>query len=187
MNRTTGLFTAALLLAFATTSGAQHGAPSGHGPGTAGGHGAGGEHTGHRSADSCEKEFEQVVADGRGFGMAFAADRHGYPGPLHVLELATRLGLTPDQQTKVRALQDAMFAESRPKGAALLAAERKLGDMFASAKADEAGVRAAVHEVERLRADLRALHLTMHLKTREVLSPEQRRLYHAERWGTTAR
>ena len=141
----------------------------------------------HMLAETCAAAFEKNIATGRGFGMAFAADRHGYPGPLHVLELATRLGLTPDQQTKVRALQDAMFAESRPKGAALLAAERKLGDMFASAKADEAGVRAAVHEVERLRADLRALHLTMHLKTREVLSPEQRRLYQAERWGTTAR
>jgi len=30
------------------------------------------------------------VGAGRGFGMAFAADQNGYPGPMHVLELKDR-------------------------------------------------------------------------------------------------
>jgi Spy/CpxP family protein refolding chaperone len=146
------------------------------------GHGA---HTtaSRHAPDVCEREFEQVVADGRGFGMAFAADRHGYPGPLHVLELATQLGLTADQQTRVRALMDAMFAESRPKGALLLDAERRLTALFASGRADVQSVRAAVADVERLRAELRTLHLVTHLRTRELLSDAQRKAYHAARWG----
>jgi Spy/CpxP family protein refolding chaperone len=115
--------------------------------------------------------------------MAFAADRQGYPGPLHVLELGPRLGLTSGQAAKVQELRDAMFAQSRPKGAELLAAERRLAAMFGAGTADEAGVRAAVREVERLRAELRALHLTTHLKTRDLLTAEQRRVYHTERWG----
>ena len=47
---------------------------------------------------------EQQVANlkaGRGMGMALAAELNGYPGPAHVLELADRLDLTPDQRTKV--------------------------------------------------------------------------------------
>lgn len=148
-------------------------------------------HSGHgahttaprHSPDVCEREFERVVADGRGFGMAFAADRHGYPGPLHVLELATQLGLSADQEIRVRALMDAMFAESRPKGAALLAAERRLTALFASGRPDADSVRAAVTEVERLRAELRTLHLVTHLRTRDLLSDAQRKAYHAARWG----
>ena len=150
-----------------------------------------GAHAGHgaqagaprHAPDVCEREFEQVVADGRGFGMAFAADRQGYPGPLHVLELARHLGLTADQETRVRGLMDATFAESRPKGALLLAAERRLEALFGSGRLDETSVGAAVAEVERLRADLRALHLLTHVRTREVLTDAQRRAYHAARWG----
>src|SRR3989442_14009851 len=80
----------------------------------------GGPSEGHLRARACADEFDAVVRDGRGFGLAFAADQHGYPGPMHVLELKDRLGLTPEQETRVRALMHAMFAESRPTSARLL-------------------------------------------------------------------
>jgi hypothetical protein len=41
----------------------------------------------------------QQLADlqaGRGMGLAIAAELNGYPGPLHVFELADSLGLSPD-------------------------------------------------------------------------------------------
>ena len=50
------------------------------------GHGSAGV-DGHQVAQACVTEFEKVVSDGRGFGLAFAADQNGYPGPIHVLEL----------------------------------------------------------------------------------------------------
>jgi Spy/CpxP family protein refolding chaperone len=74
--------------------------------------------------------------------MAFAADQHGYPGPMHVLELKKRLGLTPEQEARVRALMHAMFSESRPKSARLPDAEARLRALFAGGGADEAAVRA---------------------------------------------
>jgi hypothetical protein len=37
-------------------------------------------------------------------GMAKAAELNGYPGPAHVLSLATQLGLTPDQHQQVTAI-----------------------------------------------------------------------------------
>src|SRR5207244_3842400 len=85
--------------------------------------GAGGHAEGHLAAQACASEFEKVVGEGRGFGLAFAADQNGYPGPMHVLELKDRLKLSADQEAKARELMDAMFTESRPKSARLLEAE----------------------------------------------------------------
>lgn len=137
----------------------------------------------HLAAQRCQQQFEQVIADGRGFGLAFAADQEGYPGPLHVLELKDRLRISGDQEREMQRMMDTMFAESRPAAARLLAAERRLRSLFASGTADEASVRAAVADVERARAEVRLVHLLTHLKTRDRLTEEQRRLYHAVRWG----
>jgi hypothetical protein len=44
---------------------------------------------------------DQQIADlnaGRGMGLALAAELNGYPGPLHVLELADKLDLSADQR-----------------------------------------------------------------------------------------
>jgi Spy/CpxP family protein refolding chaperone len=122
------------------------------------------------------------VRDGRGFGMAFAADQNGYPGPLHVLELKQQLALTPEQESRMRALMDGMFAQSRPAGARLLEAEARLRALFAETRADDAAVRAAVAEVEKRRADVRLAHLLTHLRTRDLLTAEQRSAYQAARW-----
>ena len=126
----------------------------------------------HRVAETCAAEFEKVVGEGRGFGMGFAA------------ELKERLGLTAEQAAKAQALVHAMFAESRPKSARLLEAEAKLNKLFADGAAGEAAVRAAVAEVERTRSEVRLVHLLTHLRTRELLTDEQRRVYHEARWGT---
>lgn len=137
----------------------------------------------HMLAQMCATAFEKNIGEGRGFGMAFVADQQGYPGPLHVLELKDRLKLTPEQETKAQALLTAMFTESRPKSAQLLDAERRLRTLFVDGKADEAGVRSAVAEVERARSEVRVVHMLFHLKTRDLLSDDQRRVYHEARWS----
>ena len=167
-----GVVVGIAVTAAAAAASAQHG----HG-------GAGAE--GHQMAQACATEFEKVVGDGRGFGLAFAADQNGYPGPMHVLELRDRLRLTVDQEAKARDLMRAMFAESRPKSARLLEAEARLRRLFAERVADDAVVRATVAEVERARSEVRLVHLLAHLKTRDLLSEDQRRLYHETRWGAS--
>jgi Spy/CpxP family protein refolding chaperone len=149
-----------------------------HGP-----HGAPGGTPHHALALTCDGAFEENVRDGRGFGMAFVADQQGYPGPLHVLELKDRLRLSRDQEAKAQALLAAMFAESRPKSARLLNAEARLRQLFAAGPPDEAAVRTAVAEVETARADVRLVHLLFHLKMRDALTDEQRRVYQEARWG----
>jgi Spy/CpxP family protein refolding chaperone len=146
-------------------------------------HGAPGGTPHHALAQTCEGAFEENVRDGRGFGMAFVADQQGYPGPLHVLELKDRLRLSRDQEAKAEGLLAAMYAESRPKSSRLLEAEAKLRRLFAANRPDEAAVRTAVGEVETARADVRLVHLLFHLKMRDALTDEQRRIYQDARWG----
>ncbi|HEY3065330.1 MAG TPA: periplasmic heavy metal sensor [Methylomirabilota bacterium] len=143
---------------------------------------SGPRHAGHDTAQMCEREFQTVVGEGLGFGMAFAADKNGYPGPRHVLELKHRLRLTPAQEARTQALLDEMFAQSRPRSARLLEAERRLGQLFAASGADEAAVARTVAEVERARADVRLVHLLFHLRTRDVLTAAQREEYRRARW-----
>ena len=151
-----------------------------------GGHGPQGAGQGQKAAAlSCAEQFEAVVREGYAFGMAFAADRNGYPGPRHILELKTELRLTADQEAKVAALMHAMLSDSRPKGARLLEAEGRLERLYADGVADEANVRAAVAEVERARSELRLAHLLIHLRARDLLTREQREAYHKIQWGTT--
>src|ERR1700694_3241027 len=54
------------------------------------------------------------LRQGRGMGLALAAELNGYPGPSHVVELAQRLELTDLQLVRARALFDAMKAETIP-------------------------------------------------------------------------
>ena len=151
--------------------------PHGHGA-----HGSGPD-AAHRRLQATFDEIDAVLAQGRGAGLAFAADQNGYPGPLHVLELADRLALTPPQRARMETLQAAMFSDARPKSARLLEAEARLRRLFAEGTATEGLVRAAVVEVERARGEVRLVHLITHLETRSVLTDAQRRVYHEARWG----
>src|SRR3712207_9323090 len=68
----------------------------------------------------------QEVADlraGRGMGLALPAELNRYPGPMHVLELADPLDLSPEQRRRMEGLVEAMRAEARPLGEAVIAAE----------------------------------------------------------------
>ncbi len=61
---------AAIVLAGLSAGTAGTWAQPGHG-------GAGGQAEVYWAAQACATEFEKVVGDGRGFGMAFAADQNG--------------------------------------------------------------------------------------------------------------
>ena len=78
---------------------------------------------------------EQQIADlkaGRGMGLALAAELNGYPGPSHLLDLASQLGLSPDQQAAIRTMFEAMKAEAIPIGDSLIGQEEALDRLFAN-------------------------------------------------------
>jgi Spy/CpxP family protein refolding chaperone len=142
----------------------------------------------HQRMAAYQREIDQVLADGRGAGLAFAADQNGYPGPLHVLELTRELQITAEQEARMRGLFETMRSEARIRAARLAAAEAKLARLFADRAADESAVRVAVEDAEAARRDVRLVHLLAHLQTHDVLTEAQRQKYHELRWGqVTAR
>lgn len=77
---------------------------------------------------------EEQIADleaGRGMRLALAGDLNGYPGPLHVLELAEALDLTDEQVSRTKKLLDRMEAEVIPMGRRLIDEEATLDSLFA--------------------------------------------------------
>src|SRR3990170_743409 len=81
---------------------------------------------------ACLEEERQAIENGEGFGMALAADRHGYPGPKHILELKNELALTPEQEKQVRALFDQMRGRALMTGQRVLDKEAELEQLFVS-------------------------------------------------------
>jgi len=119
--------------------------------------------------------------EGRGLGLAKPAELNGYPGPMHVLEMADRLELTPEQRTRTQALLDRHKSEARALGADYLSAEASLEALFASGRADAASVDAATARAASLQARVRASHLRTHLEQAALLTPAQVARYNALR------
>ena len=59
-----------------------------------------------REIKALSHEQMEDLAAGRGMGLALAAELNGYPGPRHVLELATQLSLTDEQRNSIQRLFD---------------------------------------------------------------------------------
>jgi hypothetical protein len=118
------------------------------------------------------KEIEQYRA-GAGMGFAKAAELNRYPGPMHVLELADRLKLSPEQRQATRQLMDAHKAEARAIGAKVVDAEGRLEALFrrGEVRADE--LASAVREAAALQGDYRLAHLETHRRLRAILTDAQ--------------
>lgn len=142
------------------------------------------QHHGHHGASPYAAEAGRTLKalseadiagllEGRGMGFALAAELNSYPGPLHVLELAEGLALTPEQRARTEAAMATMREEAVALGAELVEAERRLDALFAEGRATPEEVDRTTAEAAALRGRIRAAHLKAHVAMREVLSPEQ--------------
>ena len=123
---------------------------------------------------------EQQVADlraGRGMGLALAAELNGYPGPLHVLELADRLGLLPDQRSRIQQLFASMQAEAIPVGERLIELEAALDRSFKERTITPEDLATMTGRIGETQGALRSVHLKYHLTTAAVLTSEQLQRY----------
>jgi hypothetical protein len=117
------------------------------------------------------------LREGRGMGLALAAELNGYPGPLHVLELADQLELSTDVRERVRQLYDAMRTEAIPAGEALIAHEAALDRAFAERSISPSTLALLTWQIGETQGRLRAIHLKYHLTTAVLLSADQRHRY----------
>ena len=119
-----------------------------------------------------EAEVADLLA-GKGMGYAKAAELNGYPGPAHVIELSSQLGLTPDQLTRTRAIRVKMEDDAKAAGASLVAAERELDALFRSRMITDELLTEALQKIAALQARVRESHLKAHIEQARLLSDEQ--------------
>lgn len=126
---------------------------------------------------------EQVadLRDGKGMGASLPAELNGVPGPMHVLQLAGQLAVTPDQRVALERITADMKAQAQALGGRVIAAEAELDRGFKTGAIDEEGIADATARIAALQGELRAVHLTAHLKTRRLLSADQVLAYNRAR------
>ncbi len=115
--------------------------------------------------------------EGHGMSYALAAELNGYPGPKHVLELASELGLDAGQRAATGRAFDEMRRRAVELGREIVELERGLDRAFAEGSIDAAGLEARTAEIARTEGELRAAHLLAHLRMAEILTAEQRARY----------
>ena len=118
---------------------------------------------------------EDVLAylSGKGLGLAKAAELNGYPGPSHVLALASELGLTADQKQRTESLFKSMESKAILLGQPLVEEERKLDQMFAEKMITPESLGQSLTRIGELQGQLRLAHLEAHLTQVEILTPAQ--------------
>lgn len=160
---------------------AQQHDPAMHAPQTQQAQAASKQETDHHAFLKLERE---ALEKGQGFGMALAADRNGYPGPKHILELKEPLKLTPRQEAAVTELMAGMKEKALARGREILAAEERLEEMFRSGRS-EAELREETYRIATLRAQLRWVHLETHVAARKLLTADQLNTYQRMRHSGT--
>ena len=126
------------------------------------------------------ERIEGLLA-GKGLGYARAAELNGIPGPMHVLELADALELSPQQRSATQALYTQVLDQARPLGAQLVEAEAALDALLRSGRADADQVLVQLQRIAGIEARLRHVHLAAHLAQEPLLTPAQVQTYSALR------
>lgn len=143
-----------------------------------------------RAIEALSASETQDLLNGKGMGLAKAAELNGYPGPMHVLELAAPLQLSAQQREAAEKLMLQHKATARDLGAQLIDAERALDTAFASQNIDAVKITELTQRIGTLQATLRAEHLQTHLRQTALLQPQQIASYQSLRGydkpGTTS-
>jgi Spy/CpxP family protein refolding chaperone len=115
----------------------------------------------------------RALLNGQGMGLAKAAELNHYPGPRHVLDMASQLGLSETQRAEAQQIYDHMHQEAVRLGNLLIAKERELDRLFASKEIDVPTLQDVVRAIAQLQGELRITHLQAHVDMRHILSPDQ--------------
>jgi Spy/CpxP family protein refolding chaperone len=126
-----------------------------------------------RSIKALSPEDIQALREGKGMGLAKAAELNGYPGPAHVLQNSEALNLSAQQRRESEALFKAMEAKAKPLGDALVEAERELDQLFFRRIATPESIQSQLLKIGKLQALVRGSHLEVHIAQAALLTPEQ--------------
>ena len=119
-----------------------------------------------------DADVKQHLA-GAGLGYARAAELNRFPGPMHALELADQLKLTPEQRRRLEKLMAEHKAEARALGAKLVEAERALDRLFRSGQVSASELGRLTRAAAAAQGEYRLSHLETHRRTRDELTSDQ--------------
>ena len=148
-----------------------------------------GEYRGQQQRPIKALSAEQVASylEGRGMGLAKAAELNGYPGPKHVLELREALQLTPGQIKQAEQLMAEVIRKAPEIGKKIVVLERELDGDFSEKKGTPLQIQNIVTDIARLNGELRWVHLSAHIRMKTHLSPEQIAVYDHRRGYTSGK
>lgn len=126
-----------------------------------------------REIKSLSKSDIEELENGSGWGLAKAAELNGVPGPAHLLEMKTEIGLSQDQIGRIEILYQEMKRQATSLGSELIELERELNTHFANRTITEELLRNLLEEIAQVQKQLRYAHLSTHLKTPDILTVEQ--------------
>ncbi|HEX6281448.1 MAG TPA: hypothetical protein VFZ67_04415 [Nitrososphaera sp.] len=114
-------------------------------------------------------------------GMAKLAELNGYPGPRHVLDMASELQLTDRQRMEIELIYQNMSSKAKSIGAAIIAIEQDMDRAFANKTITEEKLKLMLDKSANLYGQLRFVHLSAHLDTVQILIMEQIQMYNTMR------
>lgn len=110
---------------------------------------------------------------GGGWGLAKAAELNGVPGPAHLLEMKDEVPLSEAQVAAISEVYEGMKSRAIEQGERLIALERELEAHFRNRSITDTILRSSLEDIAEARKELRYTHLSTHLQTPDILSPDQ--------------
>ena len=114
-------------------------------------------------------------------GMAKLAELNGYPGPRHVLDMASELQVTDGQRMEIERIYQNMSNDAKSIGAAIIDIEQDMDGAFANKTITEENLKSMLDKSADLYGQLRFVHLSAHLDTIQMLTIEQVQMYNTMR------
>ena len=126
-----------------------------------------------REIKALSSDRQDALRQGRGVGLALAAELNGYPGPMHVLELGEALNLTAAQRMQTEEAFERMRRGALAIGEEIITAERELDRLFASGQPTSHLVVTLTEDIAAAEGRLRAVHLNAHVEMAAILRADQ--------------
>jgi len=127
----------------------------------------------NREIKSLSKSDIDELTNGRGWGLAKAAELNGVPGPAHLLEMKEEINLSSNQINEIESLFQIMKNQAIPLGIKLVKLEQELNSNFADNSMTEKKLQELLEAIAQVSKQLRYVHLSTHLKTPYILTEEQ--------------
>lgn len=130
-----------------------------------------------RTIKSLSEQDIDDILHGKAWGLALPAELNGLPGPAHLLELKEDLGLSENQISRIESIYENMRKDAIEAGKNFIAAELALSRYFEKEDLNDIDMQRLLNDAAMARARLRYVHLSRHMMTPALLTPDQVRRY----------